>query len=55
MVFLIIFLIFLSVLSGSIFEYCTKKVRFNSLGGNARKCYWSKEQSEEQLKEQVCP
>jgi len=50
---LIIFLIFLSVLSGSIFEYCTNKFRFDSLGSPARKYYWPKEQSEEQCKEQV--
>ena len=50
---LIIFLILLSVLSGSIFEYGTNKFRFDSLGSAARKYYWSKEQSEEQLKEQV--
>jgi len=56
-VFLIIFLIFLSVLSGSNFGYCTKKWRFDSLGSAARKYYWSKEQWaeqwEEQLREQV--
>ena len=52
-VFLIIFLIFLSVLSGSIFGYCTKKRKFDSLGRTARKYYWSKEQWEEQLREQV--
>ena len=56
-VFLIIFLIFLSVLSGSIFGYCTKKWRFDSLGSAAGKYYWSKEQWaeqwEEQLREQV--
>jgi hypothetical protein len=50
---LIIFLIFLSVLSGFIFEYCTNKFRFDSLGSPARKYYWPKEQSEEQCKEQV--
>ena len=50
---LIIFLIFLSVLSGSIFEYCTNKFRLDSLGSAARKYYWPKEQSEEQCKEQV--
>ena len=48
-VLLIIFLIFLSVLSGSIFEYCPKKCRFDSLGSAAGKYYWSKEQSEEQV------
>jgi hypothetical protein len=52
-VFLIIFLIFLSVLSGSIFGYCTKKWRFDSLGSATRKYYWSKDQWEEQLREQV--
>ena len=52
-VFLIIFLIFLSVLSGSIFGYCTKKWRFDSLGSAAGKYYWSKEQWAEQLREQV--
>ena len=51
--FLIIFLIFLSVLSGFIFEHLTKKVVIDSLGSTARKFYWSKEQAEEQLKEQV--
>ena len=55
LVFLIIFLIFLSVLSGSIFAYCTNKFRLDSLGSAERKYYWSKEQSEEQLKEQVYP
>jgi hypothetical protein len=39
-VFLMIFLIFLSVLSGSIFGYGTRK-RLDSLGSATRKYYWS--------------